>query len=279
MHATLLTKERAELPFVSTEPQGSSRRTDAEGRDWFLALRHAQIRFHPDDRLLLFYGHALVFRLGLYAAGERVLAGEPIVYLDGAHTFDPFFIARMARAHRRQPRALLSMIHVARAFSCHQLERLISNCLMSALERYQSRIAILSGLFETFYDQAVPEHEAMRLFGRIMDASHTLAQQGFTLLFLCPQAPMLTRASRRCLEQIRGQADRAIRAEEAQGLVTLHDEGETTGKQWEFPRTVLGPSPDVDMRAALSHRRPNFFRILTRERHVVLGSSAFEVEA
>jgi hypothetical protein len=239
MQATLLTKERAELPFVPTEPQGPSRRTDAEPRDWFLALRHAQIRFHPDDRLLLFYGHSLVFRLGLYAAGERVLAGEPIVYLDGAHTFDPFFIARMARAHRRQPRALLSMIHVARAFTCHQLERLVSNCLMSALERYQSRIAILSGLFDTFYDQAMPEQEAMRLFGRIMDAGHKLAQQGFTLLFLCPQAPMLTRASRRCLEQIRGQADRAIRAEEAQGLVTLHDEGDTTGKQWEFPRTVL----------------------------------------
>ena len=30
---------------------------------------------------------------------------------------------------------------------------------------------------------------------------------------------------------------------------------------------------------ALSHRRPEFFRILTREGHVVLGSSAFEVES
>lgn len=239
MPAMLLTKERTELPFVPAEPQRSSCVTHAEGRDWFLTLRHAQIRFHPEDRLLLLYGHSLVFRLGLYAAGERVLTGESIVYLDGAHTFDPFFIGRMAHAHRRQPRALLSMIHVARAFTCYQLERLISNCLMSALERYQSRIAILSGLFDTFYDQAVPEHEAMRLFGRMLEASHKLVQQGFSLLFLCPQAPMLTHVSRRCLDQVRGQADRAIRVEEAHGLVTLHDEGETTGKQWEFPRTVL----------------------------------------
>jgi hypothetical protein len=238
MQALLSTTEPQELPFVPVHPGRSSR--DGEvGRDWFLALRHAQIPFHPEDRLLLLYGHPLVFRLGLYAAGERALAGEPIVYLDGAHTFDPFFIGRLARAHRRQPRALLSMIHVARAFTCHQLERLISDCLMSALERYQSRIAILSGLFDTLYDQSVPEQETMRLFGRMMDASLKLAQHGCTLMFLCPQAPMLTRASRRCLDQLRGQADRTIRVEEEQGLVKLHDEGEHTGKQWEIPRTVL----------------------------------------
>ena len=218
--------------LVITEPVEAS-------RDWFLALRHAQIPFHSEDRLILLYGHPLVFRLGLYAAGERVLAGESIVYLDGAHTFDPFFIGRMARAHRRQPRSLLSMIHVARAFTCHQLERLISDCLMSALERYQSRIAILSGLFDTFYDQAVLDQEAMRLFGRMMDASHKLAQHGSTLLFLCPQAPMLTRTSRRCLDQLRGQADRVICVQEEHGLVKLQDEAEKTGKDWEIPRTVL----------------------------------------
>ena len=238
MQATLLTTERTELPFVPVEAHGASRRAP-EARDWFLALRHAQVRFHPEDRLLLLYGHPLVFRLGLYAAGERVLSGEPIVYLDGAHTFDPFFIGRMARAHRRQPRSLLSMIHVARAFSCHQLERLISNCLLSALERYESHLAIVSGLFDTFYDEAVPDHEALRLFGRVMDASHKLTQHGFTMLFLCPQVPMLTRGSRRSLDQMRGQADRVIRVEEAQGVVSLHDEGESTGAQWEFPRTVL----------------------------------------
>ena len=94
MQATLVTTEPAELPFVPAQPQGASHDSSEGGRDWFLALRHAQIPFHPEDRLLLLYGHPLVFRLGLYAAGERALAGEPIVYLDGAHTFDPFFIGR-----------------------------------------------------------------------------------------------------------------------------------------------------------------------------------------
>jgi hypothetical protein len=238
MQATLSITE-AQLPLVHPRGHRPSQGSGQTNQDWFLGLRHAQIRFAADDRLVLLYGHPLVFRLGLYAAAEHALAGEPVVYLDGAHTFDPFFVARMARAHRRQPRALLNMIHVARAFTCHQLERLMSDCLMSALDRYQARTAILSGLFDTLYDQTVPEHEAMRLFGRMMQASQRLAQQGYILLFLCPQAPMLTRASRRCLDQLRGQADRVLHAQEAQGVVSLQDEGDHAGHHWEIPRTAL----------------------------------------
>ena len=238
MQAILATTE-TELPFVHPQNSGSSGGTVGSERDWFLGLRHVQIRFPAEDRLVLLYGHPLVFRLGLYISGERALAGEPVVYLDGAHTYDHFFVGRMARAHRRHPRALLTMIHVARAFTCLQLERLVTDCLMSALDRYDARLAIVSGLFETLYDQALPEHEVIRLFGRIMQASQKLTQQGYTLCFLCPQAPMLTRASRRCLDQLRSQADRVIRAEEHHGLIKLHDEGEKNGQQWEIPRTAL----------------------------------------
>jgi hypothetical protein len=237
MHAAMQTTESAELPFIDSQP--TSREGRDTGKEWFLSLRHAHIPFHPQDRLVLLYGHSLVFRLGLYAATERVLAGEPVVYLDGANTFDPFFVGRLARAYRRQPRSVLAMIHVARAFTCHQMERLVSDCLKSALDQYQSHIAVLSGLFDTLYDGAVPESEGMRLFGRMMEASQRLAQQGYTVLFLCPHAPVLTRTNRRCLDQLRGQADRVIRVHEEQGLVKLQEEGEAIGQSWEIPRTAL----------------------------------------
>ena len=232
--------ETARLPFSDRRSQEPASRVERDAvRDWFLALRHAQVPFHPDDRLLLLYGHPLVFRLGLYAATERVLAGESVLYLDGANTFDPFVIGRLARAHRQQPRKVLTMIHVARAFTCHQMERLVSDCLAAALDRYQARIAILSGLFDTFYDQAVPEQEALRLFGRMMEGVKRLTQQGYTLLCLCPPAPILTRTSRRCLDQLRGQADRVIRVHEEQGLVKLEEEGRQAGQSWEVARSVL----------------------------------------
>ena len=232
--------ETTPLPFVERQGRKSNAQMRRKGvEDWFLALRHAHVPFHPDDRLLLLYGHQLVFRLGLYAATERVLDGEPVLYVDGANTFDPFVIGRLARAHRQQPRKILSMIHVARAFTCHQMERLVSDCLGTALERYQARIAILSGLFDTFYDQAVPEQEALRLFGRMMESIKRLAQQGYTLLCLCPPAPILTRTSRRCLDQLRGQADRVICVQEGQGLVRLEEEGQESGQSWEIARTAL----------------------------------------
>jgi len=233
--------ETTQLSFADRRGEGAVRHSEktAVDKDWFLALRHAQVPFHPDDRLLLLYGHPLVFRLGLYAATERVLAGEPVLYLDGANSFDPFVIGRLARAHRRQPRKILSMIHVARAFTCHQMERLVSDCLAEALDRYQARIAVLSGLFETFYDQAVPEQEALRLFGHMLEATTRMTQQGYTLLCLCPPAPVLTRTSRRCLDLLRGQADRVIRVQEEQGLVKLEEEGATAGQSWEVARTAL----------------------------------------
>jgi hypothetical protein len=167
------------------------------------------------------------------------MAGEPVLYLDGANTFDPFVIGRLARSHRRQPRTVLSMIHVARAFTCHQMERLVSDCLDAALDRYRARIAILSGLFETFYDQAIPEQEALRLFGRMMESLTRLTQHGYRLLCLCPPAPILTRTSRRCLDQLRGRADRVIRVHEEQGTVRLEEEGGTSGQTWEVAKTAL----------------------------------------
>jgi len=244
MQAVMQTAEATQLPLVEGEPQQTLLgRRGEPGSEWFLALRHAQIPFHSDDRLILLYGHPLVFRLGLHAATERVLAGEPVVYLDGANTFDPFVVGQLARAHRRQPRALLSMIRVARAYTGHQMERLISDCLMFALERYQSRIAILSGLFNTHYDQAVPEHDEMRVFGRIMEASQRLTQQGHILFFLCPQLSVLTHTAQRSFDRLRLQADRIIRVGEERGLVRLQEEGEAVGKSWEIAGTVLERRP------------------------------------
>lgn len=239
MHAAA---ETTLLPFFDGRRQGKSQNRYAVAdamQDWFLALRHAQVTFHPNERLLLLYGHSLVFRLGLYTATERALAGEPVVYLDGANTFDPFVIGRLARSHRQAPRKILSLVHVARAFTCHQMERLVSDCLSSALDRYQARIAVVSGLFETFYDEAVPERETLRLFGRMMESIGRLTQQGSTLLCLCPPAPVLTRAGRHRLDRLRSQANRVILVQEEQGVVRLQEEGREAGHTWEVARTVL----------------------------------------
>jgi len=222
--------EAGRLPFHEERSMERMRHGgQGPGNDWFPALRHARVPLQPEDRLLVLYGHPLVLQLGLYAAADRALTGEPVVYLDGANAFDPFVIGRLARAHRRPPRKVLSLIHVARAFTCHQMERLVSDCLAEALDRYQARVAVLSGLFETLYDEAVRDREVARLWSRMRDSIHRLTQHGYAVLCLCPPAPALVRGGRPCLDQLRRQADRTIRVYEEEGVVHLAEEGPAGG--------------------------------------------------
>ena len=230
------------FPDGLDNPLTCRERTDASS-EWFLTLRHAQIPFQTDHSLMVLHGHPLVLRLGLHAAADRALAGEPVVYLDGANTFDPFVIGRLARAHRQTPRKILSLVHVARAFTCHQMERLVSDCLEEALMRYQARIAVVSGLFETFYDEAVPSQEVTRLAGRMMQHLRRMAQRGYVLVCLCPPIPAVMHSRHRFIDQLCGQADRVIRVGEApgRGIIRLEEEPNSrgAGQVWEVARTVL----------------------------------------
>jgi len=246
-----ITKGEREMPATASslllfpdgldDPLIFQEQADASS-EWLLTLRHARIPL-TDHSLLVLHGHPLVLRLGLHAAADRALAGEPVVYLDGANTFDPFVIGRLARARRQTPRKILSLVHVARAFTCHQMERLVSDCLEEALVRYQARIAVVSGLFETFYDEAVPSQEVARLASRMMQSLHRMAQRGYVLVSLCPPIPVGMPARHRFIDQLCGQADRVIRMCEVQGqgILRLEEEsgGREAGQVWEVARTVL----------------------------------------
>jgi hypothetical protein len=188
---------------------------------------------------VLLYGHPLVFRLGLYAVTDWVLGGEQVLYLDGANTFDPFLIGRLARAHRQQPRRLLTMIHVARAFTCHQMERLVSDCLLKAFSRYQTKMAVLAGLLETFCDESVPDRELDRLLERMAKSLRRLADHGYRLLCVCPPPLMESRNARRFFDRLCGQAGRIIHVEEEQGMVILREEGPRHSQSWHIARAVL----------------------------------------
>lgn len=203
------------------------------------ALRRGVLPLSQKDGLMLLYGHPVALVLGLYAAADRALAGEAVVYLDGANAFDPFVISRVARTHRAQPRTLLTSIHVARAFTCHQMERLVSDCLATALSRYQARVAILSGPLETFYDEAVSSDEATRLLKRMITSLQKLSRQGYRALCLCPSVSPQHQNRYGLLMRLQAAATRLIRVEDAEGLLSLYEETAGSSKQWQIPRAVL----------------------------------------
>ena len=151
----LVQQQAMELPF-RTEDGGAVINAP---RHLLAALRRSAVSIDQPKGLVLLSGPPSVYRLGLCAAVDRALAGEPVLYLAGANVFDPFLVGRLARASRVAPAHVLQQIHVSRAFTCHQMVRLVTDCLPSALRTYDARFVILAGPLDTLYDQSVPEPE------------------------------------------------------------------------------------------------------------------------
>ncbi|MBM4134947.1 MAG: hypothetical protein FJ245_14425 [Nitrospira sp.] len=191
-------------------------------------------RLTQSDGLVVLHGHPAVLQLGLCAAVDRSLAGEPLFYLDGANSFDPFLIGRLARAAGSLPRTILPSIQVSRAFTCHQMVQLVTERLGPALRATRGSAVILSGPLETFYDETVPAAEAVRLAQVLFASLRLLAGQGCRVLCLCPP-PSLTRRGH-LLEALRRKADRVIEAMEGQEGLLLRERRAGVLSTWHIPR-------------------------------------------
>ena len=207
-------------------------------RHLLAALRRSAASIDRPKGLVLLSGPPSVYRLGLCAAVDRALAGEPVLYLAGANVFDPFLVGRLARASRVKPAHVLQQIHVSRAFTCHQMVRLVTDCLPSALRTYDARFAILAGPLDTLYDQSVPESEAVRLFRAMTEALKHMTEQGAHVLCVSPLAPPESGGRSRFMDTLRAQARRAIDLREAEDGLWLYEEGEPEPRRWMIPRRL-----------------------------------------
>jgi len=228
----LVQQQTMELPF-RTEEGGEI--IDAP-RHLLAALRRSAVSNDRPKGLVLLSGSSSVYRLGLCAAVDRALAGEPVLYLAGSNVFDPFLVGRLARASRVVPAHVLQQIHVSRAFTCHQMVRLVTDCLPSALRTYDARFVILAGLLDTLYDQSVPETEAMRLFRAMMEALQHMAEQDVQVFCVSELAPLESGGRSRFMAALRTQARRVIDLYEAEDGLWLQEEGGPEPRRWVIPR-------------------------------------------
>jgi hypothetical protein len=207
-------------------------------RHLLAALRRSAVSTDQPKGLVLLSGPSSVYRLGLCAAVDRALAGEPVLYLAGANVFDPFLVGRLARASRVAPAHVLQQIHVSRAFTCHQMVRLVTDCLPSALRTYDARCVILAGPLDTLYDQSVPEPEATRLFRAMTEALQHMVDQAIQILCVSPLAPSESGGRSRFVAALRAQARRVIDLCEAEDGLWLQEEGGAEPKRWMIPRPL-----------------------------------------
>lgn len=122
--------------------------------------------------------------VALRAVARPLLRGEPVVVVDGGNRFDPYEISRAARGLGGDGAAALSRVRVSRAFTCHQMEALLSRRLPGALSRFHARVVLVLGLPETFADADVPYAEACRAFRNCVFSLRRLARGGARIV-LC----------------------------------------------------------------------------------------------
>ncbi len=133
--------------------------------------------FPPPGKMAGIFGDGAC-GLALRALARPLLCGEAVVAVDGGNRFDPYEIARAARASGGDGREALSRVRISRAFTCHQMEALLSRRLPEALARFDARLALVLGLPETFADADVPYAEACRVFRNCLSALRRLALAG-----------------------------------------------------------------------------------------------------
>lgn len=87
-----------------------------------------------------------------------------VVFIDGGNSFRLYDVSTIAQIHELDPRKVLERIFISRAFTAYQLTSLVFEKLQEAIEKYNSKLLILSNLAQLFLDKDVPKREAQDVF-------------------------------------------------------------------------------------------------------------------
>ncbi|MEW6386640.1 MAG: hypothetical protein AB1491_03890 [Thermodesulfobacteriota bacterium] len=136
-------------------------------------------------RGVLLWGESIRF-LAAAAAAWGVAQGGQVLAVDAANRFDPHLMVREGRGRGLAPSDLLARVKVARAFTCHQLARL----LQEELSRHLGAgcLVLVLGPVSLFYDEQVSLAERRRLFNNLVQTLARVKTQA-PLLALQPYLP------------------------------------------------------------------------------------------
>jgi len=149
-----------------------------------------QFKSAPHGKLYCLHGTGGVFRISLAAAAHVLLGGRPVTLVDGTNRFDVYYLAEFARKHagvrpdgrRITPEEMLDNIFVSRAFTCYQMEAVITERLPLFVRQRGSPVVIIFGLLDTFYDDQAPLFQVKAGLERIAGSLRRLRQDNVAVL-------------------------------------------------------------------------------------------------
>jgi len=91
-----------------------------------------------------------------------------VVFIDGGNTFRENNIMRLAQLHQLNPTEISQRIIVSKAFTAYQLTSLIMEKLEETVEKYNSKIVIISDISGLFLDSQIPKEEIKGIYSQIV---------------------------------------------------------------------------------------------------------------
>jgi hypothetical protein len=138
----------------------------------------------PGRGVLLWGGYLRALTAAAAAWGAAREA--PVWVVDAANRFDPYRLVREATGRNLSPAEALTRVRVARAFTSHQLVRLLQETFPARLA--PGSLVLVLGPVSLFYDEQVPWGERRRLFRELVDLLSRIKTQS-ALLLLQPLLP------------------------------------------------------------------------------------------
>ncbi len=222
------------------QPQSSLFEIPSTELSWPSILTPVALEAVDQGKLIVFVGHRGLFPLGHYLMVWRLVQEDSVVVLDGANIFDLPLITQLSKSLHIDTRALLQRIHLSRAFTVHQLEAVISDRLEEALQKYGSRLCLVSGLLDTFWDEEVPLWEASRILKKVMERLRQIADQGCRVIVLAPEPPVPMSKRMGLVSLVKKNTDRIFSLKDIEGMLTMDEETQPDkGKRWLLPSLRL----------------------------------------
>jgi hypothetical protein len=154
--------------------------TLTSSRNWLPALSGLK----PGRITVMLAPHA-AHALLLEGAARLALHGTVRV-LDGGNQFNAYNVARSIRRYTSDLDGTLARIHLARAFTCYQVETLITG---AATQVHPTSVTLVLDMLSTFNDENVSLAERRRLLDRIRLGMRAIARQSVLVVGLRPPHP------------------------------------------------------------------------------------------
>lgn len=126
--------------------------------------------FEAGKVTLIDSGSDFVFRLTTLLCVRAVMEGEGVVFVDGGNSVDPHGMVSLGKRVGLTREEILPKVHVARAFTCHQMTTLILGMMDRKMDETGAGLLVLACLPEMYLDEDVDIGEAHQLFQRSMRA-------------------------------------------------------------------------------------------------------------